>query len=69
MMERKGLEDVVKVQGNYVSLTESPENLRVFSIARPAARLSEDPLVVRQLASLQLVSALRTSLIKDPVIR
>jgi hypothetical protein len=47
-MERKGLEDVVNVQGNSVSLTESPENLRVVSIASPSARLFEDPLTIEQ---------------------
>lgn len=47
-MERKGLDDVVKVQGNNVGLTESPENLRVVSVASPAARLFEDPLAIRQ---------------------
>ena len=36
-MNRKGLEDVVMVQGNSVSLTESPENLRVVSIISPMA--------------------------------
>ncbi len=47
-MERKGLDDIVKVQGNEVSLTESPENLRVVSIAGPIARLFEDPLKITQ---------------------
>lgn len=42
-MDRKGLEDVVKVQGNSISLTEIPENLRVVSIANPVARLFGDP--------------------------
>lgn len=32
MMEERGLEDVVTVQGNQVSLTEEPENLRVVTI-------------------------------------
>ena len=41
-MERKGLEDVIKVQGNNVSLIEKPENLRVGSIASPEARIFED---------------------------
>jgi endonuclease YncB( thermonuclease family) len=47
-MERKGLEDVFKVQGNSVSLTESPENLRVVSIASPGTHLFEDPLKIAQ---------------------
>jgi endonuclease YncB( thermonuclease family) len=35
IMEQRGLEDVVKVEGNHVSLTEVPENLRVVSAAVP----------------------------------
>ena len=35
IMEERGLEDVVKVEGNRVSLTEEPENLRVVSAAGP----------------------------------
>lgn len=35
IMEQKGLEDIVKVEDNLVSLTEVPENLRVVSAARP----------------------------------
>ena len=31
ILEERGLEDVVKVQGNHVSLTEKPENLRVVT--------------------------------------
>jgi hypothetical protein len=31
IMEERGLEDVVEVEGNHVSLTEAPENLRVVS--------------------------------------
>ena len=31
-MDRKGLKDVIEVEGNSISLTESPENLRVVSI-------------------------------------
>lgn len=34
-MDRKGLKDVIKVQGNSISLTEIPENLRVVSIVSP----------------------------------
>jgi hypothetical protein len=32
-MEQKGLEDIIRIQGNLVSLTESPENLRVVTVA------------------------------------
>ncbi len=47
-IERKGLNDVAKVEGKKVSLTESPENLRVVSVASPNARLFEDPLKLTQ---------------------
>lgn len=47
-MDRKGLDDVVKVQGNKVSLTESPENLRVVSIVGPSTHLFEDPLRIKK---------------------
>jgi hypothetical protein len=35
IMEERGLEDVVKVEGNHVSLTVVPENLRIVSAAVP----------------------------------
>jgi hypothetical protein len=34
IMEERGLEDVVKVQGNHVSLTEEPQNLQVVTIVK-----------------------------------
>jgi hypothetical protein len=38
-LDQKGLEDVVKVQGNQVSLTVEPQNLRVVSIVSHRAAL------------------------------
>lgn len=35
IMEERGLDDVVNVEGNDVSLTEAPENLRIVSAAGP----------------------------------
>jgi hypothetical protein len=39
IMEERGLEDVVKVEGNHVSLTEAPENLRVVTAAESEGNL------------------------------
>ena len=32
-MEERGVQDIVKVEGNKVKLTENPENLRVIAEA------------------------------------
>ena len=46
IMEQKGLEDVVKVEGNHVSLTEEPENLRVVSAAVPLLSMRQATLLL-----------------------
>ena len=39
-LDQKGLEDLVKVQDNVVSLTEAPENMRVVSVISRRAPLT-----------------------------
>lgn len=39
IMEERGLEDVVKVEGNHVGLTEAPENLRLVSAVESEGNL------------------------------
>jgi endonuclease YncB( thermonuclease family) len=46
IMEQRGLEDVVKVEDNHVSLTEVPENLRVVSAAVPLLSMRQTPLLL-----------------------
>jgi hypothetical protein len=41
-MEESGLDDVVKVQGNQVNLTEEPENPRVITVANHWVLLTRD---------------------------
>jgi hypothetical protein len=46
IMEERGLEDVVKVEGNYVSLTVVPENLRIVSAAVPLLSMRQTTLLL-----------------------